>query len=173
MNTTKGIIYAVSGLFAVSCLFCIISLSYTSLENVSAKSLEEKINLRKVELEEVSKKAASLSEWLNIKKYFKRFQDEYFMKMEEFSRFRDELQRKLNRFGLNTQRIGYKYKRIFKEYIQVEINFTAVGDYPHLKRFIHEIAGQKKMILIKRLQMGKTDRGDLGVKVRMEVYLVS
>jgi hypothetical protein len=173
MDTSKGIIYAVSGLFAVSCLFCIISLSYTSLENVSAKSLDEKITQRKTELEQVTKKAASLSEWLHIKAYFKRFRDNYFMKMDEFSRFRDELQMKLNQYGLNTQNIGYKYKRIFKDYIQVEVNFTAIGAYPNIKRFMHEIAGQKKMILIKRIQMSRTDRGDIGVKILMEVYLVS
>jgi protein involved in sex pheromone biosynthesis len=173
MDTTKGIIYIVSGLFIISCLFCIASLSYTSLENVSAKSLEEKIANRKTELEIVSNEAASLSEWINIKEYFAHFKTNYFMKMEEFSRFRDELQGKFNQYGLNTRGgVDYKYKRIFKDYIRVELTFTATSSYPNIKRFIREIAEQKKMILIKNLQLSKTDRGDIAVKCLMEVYLV-
>ena len=173
MYTTKGIIYTVSGLFILSCLFCILSLLYTSLENVSAKSLEEKIAKQKTELAEVSKREASLSEWLHIKKYFAQFKNNYFMTMNDFSHFRDELQKKINQYGFNTQGgVGYRYKRIFKDYIQVEIAFTATGYYPNIKQFIHDIAGQKKMILIKRVQMNKTDRGDIAVKCMMEVYLV-
>ena len=172
MDTNKGIIYTVSGLFILSCLFCFISLSYSSLENVSAKSLEERIAKRKAELAVVSREEASLSEWLDIKKYFAQFRDNYFMKMDEFARFRDELQKKLNQYGLNTRGVDYKYKRIFKDYIQVDVSFTANGSYPNIKRFVHEIAGQEKMILIKRLQLNKTDRGEIAGKFSMEVYLV-
>ena len=73
MNLNKWIIYIVSGLFILSGFYCVISLAYTSFENVSAKGLEQKIAKRKQDLEKASQEEASLSEWRNIGEHFDKF----------------------------------------------------------------------------------------------------
>ncbi|UCH96893.1 MAG: hypothetical protein JSV88_08590 [Candidatus Aminicenantes bacterium] len=172
MDTNKWLIYIISGLFVLSSLFCLLSLAYTSIENVSARNLEEKIARRKNQLEEASKEEASLSEWRNIKGYFDQFKKDYLMEMDDLSQFRDNLKMIFNKYGLTNKQIQHKYKRPLRDYILVEVTFTISGLYPNIKRFIHEILGKKKMILIKRIQFIKSKgKPDIAGKFIMEVYL--
>ena len=171
-NTHKWIMYIISGLFAVSAVFCILSLSYTSVEKVTANSLEDRIHERHKALEEASKKEATFSEWRNIKEHFSRFKSDYLLGMEEFSRFRDELQMIFNKYQLVSSPPQYKYKGLYKDYIQASISFSLSGSYPNLKRFILDIMNREKMIMIKKMQFSRSlQRGDISASFIMEVYL--
>lgn len=172
MNAHKWFIYTICGLFLLSGVFCIILLFYTSIENVSAKSLEEKITECKKQVEQLSKEAATLSDWNNINEYFDQFKDEYLMKMEEFSKFRDELRMTFNKYGLMNKRVEHSYKGVF-DYIKVGVSFSVEGTYPNIKRFIHEMLNRKEMILIKRIKLKKDQqKGVIAGNFNMEVYLV-
>jgi hypothetical protein len=172
MNINKWIIYTISGLFVISGLFCFISITYTSMENVTAKSLQERIDKCQKEVAKLSKEEASLSDWRNIKKYFDQFKNKYLMRIEQFSQFRDNLPMTFNKYGLQNQVVNYRYKGVF-DYMKVEVSFRVIGTYPNIKRFIHEILNRKEMIVINRVKLTKDNRtsqvlGDF----KMEVYLV-
>ncbi len=173
MNTNKWIIYIVSGLFLLSSAFLIISMAYSSLENVSAKDLETKIATCKSDLEKLSREEAYFSQWKNIRAYFDRFKKDYLMDMEEFSHFRDDLVIMLNKYGLAHRGVEHKYETVFKDYLRVKVSFTVNGLYPNIKRFIHDIARKERMILINHLLLTKNkDAGTITGKFNLEVYLV-
>jgi hypothetical protein len=172
MNTNKWIIYTISGLFILSSFFCIVSLAYTSMENVTAKGLQERIDRCKKEVGQLSKEEASLSEWHNIKKYFDQFKNDYLMTMDQFSKFRDNLRMTFNKYGLQNKQVHHSYKDIL-DYIQGSVTFTVSGTYPKIKRFIHEILNRKEMIVIKRIKLTKDKRtAVISGNFDLEVYLV-
>ena len=172
MNTNKWIIYTISGLFILSGFFCMISLAYTSMENVTAKSLQERIDRCKKEVAQLSKEEASLSEWRNIKEYFEQFKNDYLIKMEDYSQFRDNLRMTFNKFGLQNKNVNHRYRGIFN-YMKVDVSFTVKGTYPQIKRFIHEILNRKEMIVIKRIKLTKDKRtAVISGNFDLEVYLV-
>jgi len=173
MISKKMISYIFSGLFVLSGIFCIISLTYTSVEKMSGISLNQKLARSQKALEEASKKEASFSEWRNIKDHLQHFRDEFLMDIDEFSKFRDDILVLFNKYHLANKIPKYKYKRLFKNYLQVSISFSLSGSYPNLKRFIHEVSNLKKMILIKSIKFNKNiERGDITAGFSMEVYLV-
>ncbi|MFC2146148.1 hypothetical protein ACFLRT_02175 [Acidobacteriota bacterium] len=172
MNTNKWIIYTISGLFILSGLFCFISLAYTSMENVTAKGLQERIERCKKEVAQLSKEEATLSEWRNISKYFEQFKNDYLMKMEEYSQFRDNLRMTFNKFGLQNKYVSHSYQGVF-DYMKVDVSFTVNGTYPQIKRFIHEILNRKEMIVIKRIKLTKKKRtAAISGYFNLEVYFV-
>jgi hypothetical protein len=172
MNTNKWIIYTISGLFILSGLFCFISLAYTSMENITAKGLQERIDKCKKDLAQLSKEEASLSDWRNISKYFDQFKNDYLMKMEEYSQFRDNLRMTFNKFGLQNKSVSHSYKDVY-DYMKVKVTFSVQGTYPQIKRFIHEILNRKEMILIQRIQLKKdTNKAVISGNFDLEVYLV-
>lgn len=172
MNTNKWIIYTISGLFILSGLFCIVSLAYTSMENVTAKDLQDRIDRCKREVAQLSREEASLSDWRNIGKYFDQFKNDYLMKWEGYSKFRDNLRMSFNKFGLQNKFVNHSYKDVLG-YMKVNVSFTVEGTYPQIKRFIHEILSRKEMIVIKRINLTKDNRTAriLG-NFDLEVYLV-
>ena len=172
MNTNKWIIYTISGLFILSGLFCIISLSYTSMENVTAKGLQDRIDTCKEELAQLSKEEASLSQWRNIAKYFKQFENDYLMKFEDFSQFRDNLRITISKYGLQNKSVSHSYTDVF-DYIKVRVTFSVEGTYPQIKRFIHDILSRKELIIIKQIKLTK-DKNTTRVSgsFELEVYLV-
>lgn len=172
MNTNKWIIYTISGLFILSGFFCIISLTYTSMENITAKSLQDKIDTCNKELAQLSKEEASLGQWRNIAKYFKQFENDYLMKFEDFSQFRDNLRLTFSKFGLQNQQVSHSYTAIFN-YIKVKVTFNVEGMYPQIKRFVHDILNRKEMIVIKRIKLIKDKRNtNISGNFELEVYLV-
>jgi Tfp pilus assembly protein PilO len=172
MNTNKWIIYSISGLFILSGFFCIISLVYTSMENVTAKGLQERIDNCQKELAQLSKEEASLSDWRNIGKYFDQFKNDYLMKMEEYSHFRDNLRITFNKYGLKNRMVEHSYKKVFG-YRRVNMSFSVEGTYPQIKRFIHDILNRKQMIVIKQIKLSKSKRSaSISGNFRLEVYLV-
>jgi hypothetical protein len=172
MNTNKWIIYTISGLFILSGFFCIISLAYTSMENVTAKGLQERIDQCKKEVAQLSKEAASLSDWRNIREYFEQFKNDYLMKWEEFSQFRDNLRMTFNKYGLQNKYVSHSYKDVFG-LLRAKVSFTVEGTYPKIKRFIHEILNRKEMILILRIKLKKDmNKAIISGKFNLEVYLV-
>lgn len=173
MNTNKWIIYTISSLFILSGIFCIISVSYTSLENVTAKGLQNRIDRCKKELAQLSKEEASLSDWRNISRYFDQFKDDYLMRLEDFSQFRDNLRITFNKYGLQNKYVSYSYKVVF-EYRKAKVSFTIEGTYPQIKRFIHDILNRKEMIVIKHIKLSKDMRTARIIgNFDMEVYLVN
>jgi len=172
MNTNKWIIYTISGLFILSGFFCIISLIYTSMENVTAKGLQDRIDSCQKELAQLSKEEASLSDWRNIGKYFDQFKNDYLMKMEEYSQFRDNLRTTFNKYGLQNKVVEHSYKQIFG-YRKVNISFSVEGTYPQIKRFIHDILNRKEMIVINQIKLSKGRRSaSISGNFKLEVYLV-
>ena len=172
MNTNKWIIYTISGLFILSGFFCIISLAYTSIENVTAKDLQDRIDSCTKELAQLSKEEASLSDWRNISKYFDQFKNDYLMKMEEYSQFRDNLRITFNKYGLQNKVVDHSYKHVFG-YRKVTISFTVEGTYPQIKRFVHDILNRKEMIVIKQIKLSKGRRtASISGNFKLEVYLV-
>jgi len=172
MNTNKWIIYTISGLFILSGIFCVISLAYTSMENVTAKGLQDRIDRCKEELVQLSKEEASISDWRNIGKYFEQFKNNYLMTIEEFAQFRDNLRITINKYGLQNKNVTHMYKDAF-DYMQVRILFTVEGPYPQIKRFIHDILNRKEMIVIKRIKLAKDRRtGSISGDFELEVYFV-
>jgi len=172
MNTNKWIIYTISGLFILSGFFCFVSLTYTSMENVTAKGLQDRIETCKKELAQLSKEEASLSEWHNIGKYFNQFKNDYLMKIEDYAKFRDNLRITFSKFGLQNRNVSHSYADVF-EYIKVKVSFDVEGIYPQIKRFIHDILNRKEMIVIKRIKL-KKDKHTTRVSGNfdLEVYLV-
>ncbi|MGD2085293.1 MAG: hypothetical protein PVH61_03830 [Candidatus Aminicenantes bacterium] len=172
MNTNKWIIYTISGLFILSGFFCIISLAYTSMENITAKGLQDRIDRCKKELAQLSKEEASLSDWRNIGKYFDQFRNGYLMKMEDYSQFRDNLRITFNKYGLQNNVVNHSYKQVFG-YRKVTVSFTVEGTYPQLKRFIHDILNRKEIIVIKQIKLSKGKRPTtITGHFNLEVYLV-
>ena len=172
MKKNKFIIYAFSGLLVVSFLFAFFSFLYSSFENVSARSLDERISYREKEILAEKKKRASIGRWGNIEKEYKKFKTDYLMKMDEFSTFRNELNGLFLKNRLTSKGVNHRYKRIFRDVDKVEINFSVTGTYPNIKQFIHDINSKKKMIIIKSIQFKKNKNAGNGlVKFLMEVYL--
>jgi Tfp pilus assembly protein PilO len=172
MNTNKWIIYTISGLFILSGFFCIISITYTSMENITAAGLQNRIDTCQKELAQLSKEEASLSQWRNIGKYFEQFKNDYLMKMEDFSQFRDNLRITFSKYGLQNNHVSHSYTDVF-DYIKVRVTFNVEGIYPQIKRFIHDILSRKEMIVIKRIKLTK-DKNTTRVSgnFELEVYLV-
>ena len=172
MNINKWIIYSISGLFMVSGFFCIISLMYTSMENVTAKGLQDSIASCKKELAQLSKEEASLSDWRNISKYFDQFKNDYLMKMEDYSQFRDNLRITFNKYGLQNRLVEHSYKKVFG-YRRVNMSFSVEGTYPQIKRFIHDLLNRKELIVIKQIKLSKSKRSaSISGNFKLEVYLV-
>jgi len=172
MNKNNWIVYAICGLFIISCFFCIISLTYTSMENVTAKGLEDRINTCQKELVELSKEEAALGQWRDIGKYFNQFKNDYLMKIEDFSQFRDNLRITFSRFGLQNKSVSHSYTDV-ADYIKTKVTFGIEGTYPQIKRFIHDILNRKEMIIIKRIKLIK-DKQTIIISgnFQLEVYLV-
>lgn len=172
MNTNKWIIYTISGLFILSGFFCIISLTYTSMENLTAKDLQDRIDRCKKELAQLSKEEASLSDWRNISKYFDQFKNDYLMKIEEFSQFRDNLRITFNKYGLQNNHVSHSYRDVY-DYMKVKVSFNVKGTYPQIKRFIHDILSRKEMIVIKQIKLNKDKKSAIIFgNFNLEVYLV-
>jgi hypothetical protein len=157
MNITKWIIYTISGLFILSGFFCFISLAYTSMETLTAKGLQDRIDRCKKELAQLSKEEASLSDWRNISKYFDQFKNDYLMKMEDYSQFRNNLRITFNKYGLQNKDVDHNYKHVFG-YRKVIVSFTVEGTYPQIKRFIHDILNRKELIVIQQIKLSKGKR---------------
>jgi Tfp pilus assembly protein PilO len=174
MKTNKSIIYILCGLFALSLLFCLFSFAYSSIESVSAQSLQSELQEYEKKEKEAVKVEAVHKRWQNIHNEFQQFKTEFLMKMDDFSQFRDQLKMMFSKNQLALQGgVRYSYKRIFSSDIyKVDVGFTLVGSYTNIKRFIHEVLNQKKLVLLKSfdLDRGKL-AGEIAGKFAMEVYL--
>jgi len=171
-HRNKLIAYGLSGLFALSVIFCVLSLAYSSFERISGQSLNEKF----AELELKRGAAMALKkkhdDWQNISTRIIDFSKQYLMSMDDYSRFRRDLNTLLQKNRLQSQReFQPNYKRMLKKYFCVEVNFTASGTYPDLKRFIYDLSTQEKMVLLKRMTFNRKDLNQIIVKFVLEVYI--
>jgi Tfp pilus assembly protein PilO len=173
MKKSKIIIYAIVGLFALSVLFCIFSLLYSSIERISTGDLNQKLKDFQKKGLEVSEIEASYKKWRNIGKEYDYFKNEFLMTIDDFSKFRIQLQAFFAKYQLRNTQNTLKYKPVFKEFMQVDMIFTVKGTYSNMKQFVHEIKSQKKIIIIRNMDWTK-DKGfdEVSGDFIMEVYLV-
>lgn len=173
INVSKIAIYALSGLFVLSLIFCIVTLAYSSVERVSSKSLAQQLEEYEKKEKEAAEFEAYHKRWQNIDKEFEDYKSRFLMSMDELSGFRNQLEAMLRKNSLNNMGISYGYKEIFPDVIRVGVKFTAQGSYQALKHFIRDIRIQKKLVVIRDVAMGKNKRGpEISGEFSMEVYLV-
>jgi len=178
MKLNKIIIYAVSGLFALSLFFFLIVMAYTSINSVTGAGIKEKLAEFEKKAAEAAKMEANQRQWRNIDKVIHKFNKQYMFNMEQLSAFRSQLPglfAKNNLQMMPQKKIGYTYKDLFKKSItRINIGFILIGKYVDFKKFIHQVTREKyndKMVLLRRIQLTKRDQGNLEGEITMEVYL--
>jgi len=175
MKTNKYIIYILSGLAALSLLFCVFSLAYSSIESVSSQSLQSELERYEKKEKEAVAVEIKHRRWQNIQQEFDRFKADYLMETDDFSQFRNELSMMFARNQLSPLgEVNYNYKRVFSgDIFKVDVGFTVIGSYRNIKKFIHEVLGHKKIVLLRsfELNIGKLG-GEIMGKFALEVYLV-
>jgi Tfp pilus assembly protein PilO len=173
MKKSKIIIYAVVGLCVFSFLSCIFSLLYSAIERISTGDLNARLKDMQRKGAEVSAIEVSHKNWKNIDNEFDRFKKEYLMTMDDYSKLRSELIVIIAKNQLQNIRFAPKYKPLFKEFIQVDIILTVKGTYSNIKRLIHEILSQSKIIVIRNIDLTKDKQTEeVSGDFKMEVYLV-
>jgi Tfp pilus assembly protein PilO len=177
MKLNKIIIYAVSGLFLLALVFLLVTTAYTSFNKVSAANIKNRLMEYEKKAQDASKLEVTRNQWRNVHKVFEQFKTDHLMKMDEFSQFRSKLRvifMKNRLQVLARKKVNHKYKGIFEDFLKVSITFTVTGTYPDFKKFIHEMNSKeykKKMVLFRKIQLNKTDRGTIRGEFLMEVYL--
>jgi len=177
MKILRAIIYTVSGIFLISLLFVIVISSYTSLDRATAGNLKERLTEYEKKAEQAAQKEAARSNWRNIAQYFDTFKSGHMMKMDDFSKFRDQLRSIYTSENLkmpDKKRVHYVYKAVFRDIIQADLNFSLVGQYADIKRFIHKMdttAYKDTMVLFRAIIMEKQKNGQISGDFAMEVYL--
>ena len=177
MKVNNVIIYTVSSLFVLSFLFFLIAMGYSSIDSVTASSLNEKLIEYEKKAVEATKLEASRKEWRNIDKVIDQFKNKYFMKYDEFSRFRSDLRSNFMKFRLQLQmknKVRYTYKRIFKDMTKVIVKFVLTGSYVDIKKLIHHFTTElyeDKMVIFRRIEFHKRPQGDVAGDFLLEVYL--
>ena len=166
------IIYGLVGLFLCSLGFFIISFTYSSLENISVKSFQSRID----EYDKKEKKFIELEEnfnaWKNIDQTYAQFKEDYLMKFYDYPDFRNQLRSTLAQNGLQLEDMKHKYKNMMDDIRKVSLNLHVMGSYMNLKKFVYEIENKKKMILFKQFQLNKRDSLNVEAIISMEVYFV-
>ncbi len=171
MKKINIIIYAIGAFFALSVLFLVFSFGYSSIEMLSvgglgnqAKELEKK-ETQFLELEMSGK------EWKNIDQIYSQFKDGHLIKFSEFPEFRNQLETMLRQNSLESLRKSYNIKNLFEGIVQVTIDFNVRGSYANIKRFIHLVEQDPKMVFFKNLNLNKAKTDIMG-KLSMEAYFV-
>ncbi len=178
-NITKIIVYAVSGLFAVCLVFFVVAAIYSSVDRMSGGNIKERLAEYETIIQNATTRETSRSQWRNIDDIFKKFKNDYLLKMDDYSQLRTELQVILNKNRLRLigrKGMRHEYSSTFPDIIRVTITFSAAGIYPDFKRFIHEITTQtypKKMVLFRNIQISKKEQGEIIGDFAMETYLAN
>jgi len=174
MKTSKYIIYALTGLLALSIILCVSLVAYSSFELASSGSLKTQLDDYKKKAEESSKYESYYQRWKSIEKEFAFFKDEYLMKMEDFSLFRDQVISLIQKNRLKEDGISYRYKIFSKDITKVEVTSKVIGTYSDIKQLLYDFVTQRKIILVQRVEIEKDKREEFIIgKFLLEVYLVN
>ncbi len=178
LNTNNIIIYGVSGLFALSLLFFLVSTAYTSLEEVSSDTLQQRLAEYEKRVEDASKSEAGRKQWRNINKVFDDFEENHMIKMYDFAKFRTQLTilfRKHNLRLRGKRRVTHNYKVLFPDIIRANVAFGLDGTYADFKRFIYAVNTgpyKDKMVLFRSISLTMDEkRGSISGDFKMEVYI--
>lgn len=163
-------ILAAAALFCF--LFMILSFVYTSVEGHSASDFNKRLNRLKKKEAELQAKEQTSREWINIDKSYLDFKQQCLLQFADLSKFRSNLIVQMRRNMLDHSSLNIRYPADSKGNIgQVIYDFSLNGTYANIKRFIHELEGNKKMILVRQITMGKTRR-DIQAKFVLEAFYV-
>ena len=171
MKKINNLTYILVGIFCISLLFSLFSLTYYSIEKLSIKkfkSRSEDIKNREAKFLKLKK---SFKEWGKIEYTYSKFEKKYLMNFKEFSKFKNELKIFFRDNDLNSFRFEYKIKSLFKGKVRVSIDFDLIGSYENLKKFIFEIAKKEEMVFFKNVQLKKIKSNIMG-NFSMEGYFV-
>ena len=171
MKKINVIIYAVGSFFVLSVLFLLFSLVYSSIEKMSVQKLGPQAENLEVKEKAFAELELSGKEWKNIGQIYASFKDSHLMKFSEFPEFRSHLETMLRQNALQSLRKGYKIKNLFEGIVQVTIDFGVRGSYANIKRFIHLVEQDPKMVFFKNLNLNKAKNDILG-KLTLEAYFV-
>jgi len=164
--------YSIAGLFIVCLLFCVISVLYSSFENLTSQNIGEKLKEYEKQGSTETETEIDFKRWKNIDAEYKDFKRDYLMTMDEYSQFRNDLEGFFVKYQVRSLPVTFRYKNT-KEYMQVEMLFSLTGMYPNIKQFINEILNQKKIIIIRSVELSKDKRSDMvSGDFILEVYIV-
>ncbi len=163
--------YVLVGLFCVSLLFFLFSLTYYSIENISIKRFKSELNDLKNREAKFLKLEKSLKEWEKIGGTYSKFEKKYLIEFSKFSDVKNELKIFFRNNDLNSFRFEYKIKSLFKGKVEISMSFDLIGSYKNLKKFIFEIAKREEMVFFKNIQLNKT-KSNIKGKFSMEGYFV-
>ena len=171
MKKINNLTYILTGIFCISLLFFLFSLTYYSIEKISInkfKSRSEDIKNREAKF---LKLGESLKEWEKIDDTYSKFEKKYLIKFSEFSDFKNELKIFFRNNNLNSFRFEYKIKSLFNGKVKISMDFDLIGSYENLKKFIFEIAKKEEMVFFKNIQLKKIKSNIMG-NFSMEGYFV-
>jgi hypothetical protein len=178
MKLNNIIIYAVSGLFAVSLFFFLLATGYSSLNTVTPGELQESLTEFEKKAEEAAQKEEERKKWRNINQVIDQFKKDYLLKIDDFSKFRNKLRATFAKHRLRmtgNKKVRYTYKQMFRDIMRANVAFTVTGAYPDLKRFVHEMNNKTykdKMVIFRRMQLSKREKeGDIAGEFAVEVYV--
>ena len=172
MKKIKYIIRSLIGLLLLSFIFMFFSFAYSSIESISIKNLDKKMN----DFRETEKNTSDLEklskEWKNIEKSYLKFKNEFLIRLEDLSEFRNELQSLARRNSLRILNIRFQYIPVIRNEVEkAVINLDLEGFYGNMKKFIFEIEEKDKIVFFNSIKMGKTKTNIIG-KFVLEVYFV-
>jgi len=171
MKKINIIIYTVSAFFVLSVLFLLISFGYSSLEKLSVGTLDDQAKELEKKEAQFNELEMSGKEWKNIDQIYAQFKEGHLLKFSEFPEFRNQLETMLQQNSLESLRKGYNIKNLFEGIVQVTIDFSVQGSYANIKRFIHLIERDPKMVFFRSLNLNK-GKTDIMGKLSMEAYFV-
>lgn len=178
MKLNNIIIYAVSGLFALSLFFFVVASAYTSVSTYTSGELQSRLVEFEQKAKEAAQKEESRKKWRSTGQIIDEFKKQYMLKIDEFSTFRHKLRSTLLKFRLRMfrkKKIGYSYKQLFPDIMRATVKFTVSGSYVDLKRFIYEINHKQypdKMVILRRVELSKRkNEQDVTGEFAVEVYV--
>ncbi len=170
MKTIHLIIYVLCGILALSVIFLLFSYAYTSYESFSAQStqsrLEEVLSDEKI-------LAGEFAEWNDMNNIYTKFKSDYLVDAADYRKFKQELPMTLRKNGLQVTaepKFTPEKRAKFTDVSKISVNIQVTGAYDGMKRFIHEIANKKRMILFKNVKLEKQAGSSLSGSFSMEVY---
>ncbi len=171
MNRMKILVYSFVGLLVVGFAFFLFSLGYTSLETMSAQSVQERLAKEvKLELEW----RTIHDDWDDVKNTFATFKKKYLIESEQFNTFKQQLQSLAMKNRLGGVKIDYNIHSQYSDVVKISFKLNVTGAYENLKRFIFDIESREEMIFFKRIELSKDKVAMNRVKgiLALEAYFV-
>ncbi len=171
MKKINSLTYILAGIFCISLLFFLFSLTYYSIEKISIKKFKSRSEDIKNSEAKFLKLRKSFKEWENIDDTYSKFEKKHLIKFSKFSDFKNELKSFFRNNDLNSFRFEYRIKSLFKGKVEISMGFDLTGSYENLKKFIFEIAKKEEMVFFKNIRLKKIKSNIMG-KFSMEGYFV-